>query len=446
MKMKICTKCGDEKPLDEYYVTTGRGGKKGRSGRCKTCICEAQKSKRLAKKKPEAVVYINGKETKFCNTCETHKYLEDFGVLGKNKDGRNTKCRACQKEYLDSYYANEDNRKKKSVTTAKRYREQLEKWSKTDLKTKVCRSCCEEKSLDEFYAKGRETQCKACKCQEQKDKRKPHLKRKTLFLDGKEAKLCRTCDTVKMLEDFAITKRNTGQGRTSKCKDCQNKYSKSYYAIDTNRQRKQAVGKEWREANIEEVLARAARYREENREKINKTIRDHYQKNKDSEHYKKVKYEYYENNKEKKEVKRKEWRENNREKVRRADREYKKNNPQAALASVLRGRLNKAIKKGFKTGSAVDDLGCSIEKLMKHLESKFDDKMNWQNRGKYWQIDHIYPMIEADLNDRVEFLAVNNWRNLQPLSAKDNISKHDEVTPKARKLFNKLKKEFSKEK
>ena len=70
--------------------------------------------------------------------------------------------------------------------------------------------------------------------------------------------------------------------------------------------------------------------------------------------------------------------------------------------------------------------------------------MDWENRGKYWQIDHIYPMIEADLNDRVEFLAVNNWRNLQPLSAKDNISKHDEVTPEATKLFNKLKKEFSK--
>ncbi len=41
-------------------------------------------------------------------------------------------------------------------------------------------------------------------------------------------------------------------------------------------------------------------------------------------------------------------------------------------------------------------------------------------------------------------VAVNNWRNLQPLEAWENMSKSNKVTPEAQKLFNELKKIFSK--
>ena len=41
------------------------------------------------------------------------------------------------------------------------------------------------------------------------------------------------------------------------------------------------------------------------------------------------------------------------------------------LRGALRNRLNRAIKGNYKAGSAVSDLGCSIEELKKHLESQF---------------------------------------------------------------------------
>ena len=102
------------------------------------------------------------------------------------------------------------------------------------------------------------------------------------------------------------------------------------------------------------------------------------------------------------------------------------------------------IKNEAKTGSAVRDMGCTGEEIKRHLESLFDENMTWENYGEYWHIDHIYPLGRANHKDRVEFLAVNNWRNLQPLEAKANMEKGDQVFPEAQELFNKLKKEFSK--
>lgn len=49
------------------------------------------------------------------------------------------------------------------------------------------------------------------------------------------------------------------------------------------------------------------------------------------------------------------------------------------LKRTLRSRLCHAIKGNFKSGSAVDDLGCSIEEFKKYLESKFEPGMTWDN-------------------------------------------------------------------
>ena len=122
-----------------------------------------------------------------------------------------------------------------------------------------------------------------------------------------------------------------------------------------------------------------------------------------------------------------------------------KTNPTYRLQVLLRDRLRKALKNNYKSGSAVRDLGCSIDELWQHLESQFKPGMTRENLGAAWQIDHIYPMAEANLQDPVEFLAVNNWRNLQPLTPEENNSKNNSVTPEAQELFNRLCKTFKKE-
>jgi hypothetical protein len=92
------------------------------------------------------------------------------------------------------------------------------------------------------------------------------------------------------------------------------------------------------------------------------------------------------------------------------------------LIENLRSRLYRALKKDHKSGSAVNDLGCSIRQLKKHLEAQFKPGMSWDNYGE-WHIDHIKPLISFNLSDKKELKKACHYANLQPLWAKDNILK-----------------------
>lgn len=97
-----------------------------------------------------------------------------------------------------------------------------------------------------------------------------------------------------------------------------------------------------------------------------------------------------------------------------------KTDPIFKLKRILRNRLFQAIKRNQKKGSAVKDLGCSIEFLKQYLEAKFYAGMTWNNWGKIWELDHIIPLWKFDLTDREQFLIANNYENLQPLT----VDKH----------------------
>ena len=66
--------------------------------------------------------------------------------------------------------------------------------------------------------------------------------------------------------------------------------------------------------------------------------------------------------------------------------------------------------------------GCSKDELFKYLESKFIEDMTWDNYGK-WHIDHIRPCASFNLENSEEQIECFHYTNLQPLWAKDNISK-----------------------
>lgn len=199
--------------------------------------------------------------------------------------------------------------------------------------------------------------------------------------------------------------------------------------------RKKMRHKAWYEINKEKIKEKRKTYLKCNRDKIKQYLKD----NKDKiKQYKKT---WRKNNKEKLQKKAKIYHEINRDKINAYTRAYHKvnknkrnrylqnrcsTNIQYKLAKNLRSRLNMAILKNCKSGSAVKDLGCTIDELKIYLENKFQSGMTWDNWTiNGWHIDHIKPLSSFDLTDRNQFLQACHYTNLQPLWAKDNLSKSD---------------------
>ena len=185
-------------------------------------------------------------------------------------------------------------------------------------------------------------------------------------------KICTQCEEIKSLNSYnkRVAKKD---GLRSECRSCQQIYRKKHY-----------------KNNIHKEIQCAKKY-----------YNDNY---KDNKEYRKNKNEY--------------------------DRKYsKKRNKhdiQYKLTRNLRRRLRNALQGNYKSGSAVRDLGCTINELKVYLEQQFQPDMTWDNHGlKGWHIDHIRPLACFDLTDRKQLLEACHYTNLQPLWWHENLKKSD---------------------
>lgn len=125
------------------------------------------------------------------------------------------------------------------------------------------------------------------------------------------------------------------------------------------------------------------------------------------------------------------WRAQNPQAVLACYRRFRERHPDATrkqcqkievrIARNIRNRVYHAIKIG-RAGSAVRDLGCTIEFFKTYIASMFLAGMNWDNYGK-WHLDHIVPLSSFDLSDKEHFLKAVHHTNYQPLWAVDNLKK-----------------------
>lgn len=222
-------------------------------------------------------------------------------------------------------------------------------------------------------------------------------------------------------------------------------YNKRWH--EKNKERVNAKRRQWNQDNPDQVKVTKKKYYDANKKKICRYKRQwsHENKVKLSDYYKK----HYDANKDKYSDRQRNYRKRHKRKVAESARQYvagkRREDTAYKLATTLRNRLRDALRGKSKTGSAVRDMGCTGQEACDYLESLFDEHMTWDNWGTYWEVDHIYPLAAANLEDRIEFLAVVNWRNLQPLEKFENRSKGDTVTSEAQKLFDDLKTQFRKE-
>jgi hypothetical protein len=204
-------------------------------------------------------------------------------------------------------------------------------------------------------------------------------------------KKCCRCEVEKPYNKFHKNKASK-DGYKAACKKCRKIESKDNYNPEK--------AKEWRENN----------------------------KEKRKEQYDK----WYTKNRETRLKKRKQWREENKDKLKKYREENKhiqrefykrhKDNPLFKLKSSVRCRIRIAIKKQRlnKNTSTSKMLGCTWKELKTHLENQFTEGMTWDNYGK-WHVDHIKPLALAKTEE--EMIKLNHYTNLQPLWAKDNLSK-----------------------
>ena len=163
--------------------------------------------------------------------------------------------------------------------------------------------------------------------------------------------------------------------------------------------KKQSDDINYRETHKKEAKLYQQQYRIENKVKSNAYGRDYYQSHKQERNvYNKYRYD---------------------------------NDPQFRIATILRNRIRAIVGCKRKPGSAVGDLGCTIEQLLAHLESMFyintmtGEMMSWSNMDQ-WDIDHIIPLASFDLTNRDQFLMACNFLNLQPLWKEDHFKKTSE--------------------
>jgi hypothetical protein len=175
------------------------------------------------------------------------------------------------------------------------------------------------------------------------------------------------------------------------------------------KERKKEYNKEYRLKNKEQIKEHDKEYYLKNREKRIKYQREyrsiHQEANR--EHSRK----YYFKNKER-------LSKNNT----RNAKERRKTNPSLRILDSLRSRMLHALKGKNKSASTMELIGCTIEELRRHIESKFEPWMTWKNHG-LWDIDHIKACANFDFTHPEQQRACFNWSNLQPLEHIANIKK-----------------------
>ena len=190
-------------------------------------------------------------------------------------------------------------------------------------------------------------------------------------------KLCNRCKVEKPLSDFNLD-RSRKDGLQNRCRDCKRKQDKEY--TSAHREENSQRSKRWRGENVDRAKENIKRWHDEHKDRC-------------------------------RELQRESWK-------------------RTGKARRLRKNISVAIKRSLKGGwpSEVifNKLGYTIDQLKEHLEKKFKEGMSWDNHGE-WHIDHVIPQswLPFDSIEDENFLKCWCLDNLQPLWAKENITKQD---------------------
>lgn len=194
-------------------------------------------------------------------------------------------------------------------------------------------------------------------------------------------KICRTCGNDKSLSLYTID-RTKADGLHNTCKECLKEKR------DKLKKRKREYDKEYRLKNSDRLLEKNKEYQKTIPNEIRaKRNREYRQRHKKEFNKKQLLY-------------------------------IEKNKHRFAYRTILFNFLVRSKQK--KNGNTASILGYDYEKFKQRIEFNFKEGMCWNNYGE-WHVDHKKPisMFKSDTPASI----VNALCNLQPLWAKENLSK-----------------------
>ena len=203
----------------------------------------------------------------------------------------------------------------------------------------------------------------------------------------------------------------------------------SYYQRNKERSKKWAKDYYWK--HREKVIQRADKYYWAHRKRMIQAAREYWKKNPQKRRASDIKYQQRH-----KEAIRQKWRnltskqrENIRIGQRRTRKERYKRNVKYRIDDNIRNAIWRSLKGKKKNRKWESLVGYALNDLMRYLENQFDDKMNWQNYGNYWHIDHIRPqsLFRYGCPEDSEFKKCWALENLQPLEKTANLIKGNRI-------------------
>lgn len=229
-------------------------------------------------------------------------------------------------------------------------------------------------------------------------------------------KECTRCKETKSLDEFHNCK-SKKSGKMSHCKVCRNSYNAKKAkeighdvlyrrALDRNPEAYKKKAKEYYEKNKQTAIDRVAQWRKEN--PGCRSIE--YQKARE----KKIAYAA-------------EWAKSNPERRRAIASNYSKrfrDNPENRPVIICRKLIARVmmLSESGRKGRTEKCLGYTRHEFKRSMESKFKKGMTWDNHGD-WHVDHIKPVSLFVSEGVTDPKVINALDNLQPLWAKDNLSK-----------------------
>ena len=225
-------------------------------------------------------------------------------------------------------------------------------------------------------------------------------------------KICSKCKVEKPICEF-VKHPKTKDGLQCRCNDCRKIDKKEYY--EKNKKLINEKSKQYREKNKEKLIEYSRSYYDKNKLRLLENKKEYYRKNSELIYDKLINYN-----------------KKNRDKVNLYKNQYNKEKKKTSsiykLKVLMRDRLNKYFKYSSisKKNTTFKIIGCSPKELKEHLENQFQVGMSWDNHGLFgWHIDHIIPLSSAKTEEELYILC--HYTNLQPLWAKDNLTKSNKL-------------------